>query len=122
MLKLSQFISPNNPIIADDDLREIYHDAKASMSRDSSSRSEEVCYYAKMSEIEFRLLLDLDDTDILLGNLLDLDAPSATYIERTLRMMRFFTRTLKRFALMDAREIIARFEEIIKVLEGYKRL
>ncbi len=122
MLKLSGLISPNNPIIADDDLKEIYHDAKASMSRDSSSRSEEMCYYAKMSEVEFRLLLDLDDADILLGNLLDLDAPSATYIERTLRMMRFFTRTLKRFALMDAREIIARFEEVIEILEGYERL
>lgn len=119
MLKLSELISPNDPIIQDGELEGIYKDAQASISRDSSGRSDELRYYAKISEIEFHLLLGLRNADLLLSNLLDLDKPSKTYIERTIRMMRFFTETLKRFAMLDARDITARFDEIVEVLEGY---
>ncbi len=48
-----------------------------------------------------------------------MDTPTYTYVERTLRMMKFFVRTLEEFAVENVGDIVERFSEVIGVLEGY---
>ncbi len=119
LLTLSKLTSPDSLIIDPYDLQTIYNDTQPSISRNTNSTSKETSYYAKMSEIEFRLLRDKNDTDALLANLLEIDAPSVTYVERTLRMMKFFVPTVKKFGVLDANELLDRLEGVIKILVGY---
>ena len=50
---------------------------------------------------------------------LDNHQPSTTYVERSMRMMKFFVRTVEDFSSLDASELLGRFAEVIGVLEGY---
>jgi len=119
MLTLSTYVSPDDPIIASDEVETIYKDAQASISHDSHHDSSEIVYYAKMSNIEFRLLLGKGDAEVLLGNLLDLDEPLSAYIERTVRMMQFFVRMLEQFSEVDASDLLQRFQTVITVMEDF---
>ncbi len=122
MLTLSMHISPNDPVIADDEIAHIYKDAMPSITKDAHNTSAEISYYAKMSNIEFHLLLGKNDAESLLGNLIDLDTQSPAYVERTLRMMQFFVRMLERFSEVDASGLIERFGVVMEVLEGYVKI
>ncbi len=121
LLTLSQLTSPGSPIIDSHDLQSIYNDAQSSIRKNSNHSSDKTAYYAKMSKIEFRLLLGKNDTDALLGNLLELDAPSVTYVERTLRMMKFFVRALGEFSVENTDDIVGRFSVVVGVLERHMK-
>jgi len=119
MLKLFMLISPNKPYIDANDLEQIYKDTKASIDKGSHSKSDETRYYAMISNIEFRLLLGKNHLSEHLTSWLDNHQPSATYVKRTLRMMRFFVRTVEQFGVGDVSDVVGRFREVMGILEGY---
>jgi len=119
MLKLSQLTSPQNPHIDADDLEKIFQDAQASLSKGAHSPADETRYYARISEAEFRLLLGRNHLSEHLVSWLENHQPSTTYVERTLRMMRFFLGTVEQFGVGDVSDVLSRFREVMGVLEGY---
>jgi hypothetical protein len=119
MLKLSMLTSPGLLQIEDEELEEIYKDAQASIAGDSHSKSDETRYYAMISNVEFRLLLGKNHLAEHLTSWLLNQQPSPAYVERTLRMMRFFVRTVEKFGVGDVSNILGRFAEVMEILEGY---
>jgi hypothetical protein len=119
MLRLSMLTSPDLLQITDEELEDIYRDAQASIAGDSHSKSDETRYYAMISDVEFRLLLGRNHLAEHLVSWLDNQHPSPTYVARTLRMMRFFVRTVERFGVGDCSDVLGRFAEVIEILEGY---
>ena len=119
MLKLSMLTSPNLLKIEEEELAQVYKDAQASMAKASHSKSDETRYYANISEVECRLLLGKNHLKEHLLSWLDNHQPSVTYVERSMRMMKFFVRTVEDFSSLDASELLGRFAEVIGVLEGY---
>jgi hypothetical protein len=119
MLKLSMLTSPDLLQIEDEELEALYKDSQASIASGSHSKSDETRYYAMISDIEFRLLLGKNHLSEHLTSWLDNHQPSTTYIERTLRMMRFFVRTVEQFGVGDVSDVLSRFREVIGILEGY---
>lgn len=103
-----------------EDLEHIYKDAKPLIAKASHSKTDETRYYAMVSDAECRLLVGKNhvlEEHLLLW--LDNNQPSTTYVERTLRMMKFFVRTVENFSLADTTEVVDNFREVIGVLEGY---
>ena len=119
MLRLSQLVSPGSPHIDHQDLEHIFKDAQASLASGSQHSSDETRYYAFISEVEFRLLLGRNHLPERLISWLNNQRPLTTYVFRSLRMMHFFVRTVEKFSVADASELLKHFGEIIDILEGY---
>ena len=119
MLKLFMLISPNIPHIDAEDLEQIYIDAKPSITKASHSKSDETRYYAMISDVECRFLVGKNHLLEHLSSWLENNRPSAAYVERTLRMMKFFEHTVERFAVVDSRDILHSLREIMSTLEDY---
>ncbi len=119
MLRLSQLVSPDSPYIDHQDLEHIFKDAQASLTSGSQHSSDETRYYARISDTEFRLLLERNHLKEHLISWLNNHHPSPTYVTRSLRMMHFFVRTVEKFSVVDASKLLENFGEIIEVLEGY---
>ena len=119
MLKLFMLISPNTPHIDTEDLEQIYQDAKPSIAKGSHASSNETRYYAMISDVECRLLLGKNHLCEPLASWLDMYRPASSYVERSLRMMRFFVRMVEKFGVKGSADVCLRFAEAIEVLEGY---
>lgn len=119
MLKLFMLISPNAPHIDAEDLKQIYQDAKPSIAKGSHASSNETRYYAMISDVECRLLLGRNHLCEPLASWLDMYRPSSSYVERSLRMLRFFVRMVEKFGVKGSADVCLRFAEVIEVLEGY---
>jgi hypothetical protein len=120
MLTLSRHCVPETHHIDPDEVANIYRDAEPSIVRDGTDGSEELRYYARMSDMEFRLLLGRDHLQHDLYVLLEEGNPSyISYVERTLRMMEFFIRTMKRFGDDRGQKLAKNFTEFAELLKGY---
>jgi len=119
MLKLSMLVSPDTLHIDPDDLTQIYEYAQPSITIGQNNPSEETRYYARISDTEFRLLLERNHLKEHLTSWLNNHHSSPTYVTRSLRMMHFFVGIVEKFSVVDASELLENFREIIEVLEGY---
>ena len=119
MLKLFMLISPNIPHIDEKDLEQIYQDTKPSITKASHSSSSEIRYFAMISDVECRLILGKNYLCEPLALWLETYQPSTSYVERTLRMMRFFVRMVEEYGVEGSANVCLRFAEVIEILEGY---
>jgi hypothetical protein len=119
MLKLSMLLSPNDAYIDSDDIAQIYYDASDSIEADKISNIPERRYYAFISDTEMRLLTNKPCDMQRIGSWLENEKPAISYVERTLRMMRFFVKSVKKFASSNVEEQLKTFTEVIEMLEGY---
>ena len=109
LLHLNYYILPNNPIIELNDINNIYEASKTSIISDANSKDKSKRFFAQISKIEFKLHIDKNYTQELLINLLELEKPLCSEVERTIRMKDFFVNTLKKYSKRDAKSLIDRF-------------
>ena len=119
ILKLSLLTTSNPHNITLSDFEELYRDSKASLKKELNSSYKEAVYYSNISNIEFQLLLEQYHVKQELEFLLDSDHPSVTWVYRTLRQLKFFTKIVKNFSQTDTTTIIKEFNEVIELLEDY---
>jgi len=99
-------------------IQEIYQLSKKSIGKELNHPDKESQYYAKISELEFMLLLNRDNVESKLYLLLETQ-PSYVTVERTIRQMKLFVGLNFQFAKDTNNSMMEKVEQSIKLLEGY---
>jgi hypothetical protein len=99
---------------------DIYANAKLSIEKDKKSKNLETVYYARVSELEFFLLLSRNNVKQEIESFLDDLKPSVTLVERTKRQMLEFLAMIERLGA-NVGELGAMFEKIVILLEDYEK-
>jgi len=99
-------------------IQEIYQLSKPSIGKELQNQDKEAHYYAKISELEFKLLLHHNNIEPELYLLLEETQPPYATVERTIRQMELFVELISRFT-KENNTVIKEIEKIINILEGY---
>ena len=99
-------------------LQEIYQLSKPSLGKELLSQDKEAHYYAKISELEFKLLLNHGNIEPELYLLFEETQPSYATVERTMRQMELFVELSNRF-IKNNYESMQRIKQVIKILNDY---
>jgi len=99
-------------------IQEIHQHAKPSIKNELKNQDKEAHYYAKISELEFKLLLNHGNIEAELYLLLEKTQPSYATVERTVRQMELFVELDNRFSTI-ANKSIQNLEQSIEILKGY---
>lgn len=121
MLALAKTIFPNNPPVFTSgySIAQIYQDVQKSIVKAKDSGNEQEVYYASMSELEFKLLLNPENKHKELEHLLQEINPSFTLVHQTQRQMKtFFLDVIKKFSDKESNETLA-FTKILSIFDAY---
>ena len=99
---------------------ELYANAKPSMEKDKKSKKQETVYYARVSELEFLLLLGRENALREMESMLARLTPSVTLVERSKRQMLEFLAMTERLGI-DIGRLGGMFKKAIILLEDYER-
>jgi len=116
ILTILYYISPNNPHIDLDDIKEILKDSKESIDKDRFSKEIEKEYFARVSEIEFKTLLNEQDSIDLLYSLLTDCKIDKSFKLRTVRYIEFVSNIIEDLSVRDAKDLIQRLKFASKQL------
>ena len=117
MVRLLQIVSPSSSKIEKYNLEKIYHSVKTSIKKDKKA-SDDLPYYATISELEFLMLLDYPNIKNKIEHILEEIQPKVFLVERTLKHMRWFVETVEEFSIKKVDTSI-RFEKVIQLFEDY---
>jgi hypothetical protein len=97
-------------------IQEVYHLAKPSIKKKLYSEEKEAYYYAKISELEFKLLLGHSNIEPELYVLLEKIRPPYATVERTIRQMELFIEIREKFSTLNNKSIqkVKQFTEILR--------
>jgi hypothetical protein len=97
-------------------IQEVYHLAKPSIKKELYSEEKEAYYYAKISELEFKLLLGHSNIEPELYVLLEKIRPPYATVERTIRQMELFIEIREKFSTLNNKSIqkVKQFTEILR--------
>ena len=116
MLKLYYEIIPQSQRFKEYDIEKIYHSVQQSIDRDRS-KTDNLKFYATMSDLEFSLLLQKKDTIQQIKASLEELQPSKFLIEKPLFQMIWFVNLLEEFSENADKKLIDSFYEAIDVFE-----
>jgi len=116
ILTLLYYISPNNPHIDIEDIKEVFKDSKESINKDRFSKDIQKEYFSRISEVEFYLLLNRDEAYDLLYSLLEECKIDKSYKVRTARYMNFVIDMLTNLSVVDAKDLIKRLTFVTEQL------
>jgi hypothetical protein len=99
-------------------IQEIYQHSKTSIEKELKNQDKESQYYAKISELEFKLLLNHSNIEPELYVLLEeIQSPYAT-VERTIRQMELFIALHTKLSTKNDK-LIQNFEQFVNILKDY---
>lgn len=110
MMQLAKILFGDN-VFEEITPKTIYEKSKPSLKTDKTHHE----YFTFMSRFEFKLLLNVEGTHEKIESFLDNYNPHNALVERTLRQMKMFYRTI--FHSNDP--LLASFKKSIAILEGY---
>ena len=100
------------------DLQKIKSDIKKSIAKDLKTKELDKIYYAKVSELEIRLLTGVKNISREFGLFLEELSPNADFAKRTKRTMQEFVDIVERFC-DDCKEDMQKIKKTIEVFDDY---